>query len=64
MSGAGIEVVAITGEVLVWAVIFLASWQGKQAVGWIVSDGLLVLLAVIIGYRIWRLCRRGQQKSA
>jgi membrane protein implicated in regulation of membrane protease activity len=61
MYGAYIEAIAITGGILVWIGVFVASWQGKLGVSWVISDGFLAFLAVMVAYRLWRICcRRGQ----
>ena len=58
MSDARAELLLVALGILAWAAIFQASAQGLLHVSWIVSDGLLVLLALMIGYGLWRIWRR------
>ena len=64
MPGARIEILLIVTGLIAWAAIFVASAQGLLHVSWIVSDGLLALLAFGIGYCLWRFyCRRDQKRA-
>ena len=38
------ESIVIAAGLLAWVGIFVASWQGKLGVSWVVSDGLLAFL--------------------
>lgn len=58
------ESIVIAAGLLAWAGIFVASWQGKLGVSWVVSDGLLAFLAIVIAYRLWRVCRLWGRKRA
>ena len=58
MPDARAEIPVIIAGLLAWAAIFLASAQGLLHVGWMVSDGLLALLAAFVAWRLWRLYRR------
>jgi membrane protein implicated in regulation of membrane protease activity len=58
------ESIVIAAGLLAWVGIFVASWQGKLGVSWVVSDGLLAFLAIVIAYRLWRVCRlRGRKRA-
>lgn len=57
------DTILITGALLAWVGIFVASAQGKLHVSGLVSDGLLAVLAVFIAYRLWRVCRRWSRKG-
>lgn len=63
MSGARSDFAIITAGLLAWVGIFWASAQGMLGVSWLVSDGLLALLAVMVLYRIWRMARRRERKD-
>jgi hypothetical protein len=58
MSQARIDAMVIAGALLAWIGVFLASAQGLLHVSWMVSDGLLALLALVIAHRLWRVWRR------
>lgn len=62
MSGARSDSVVITVCVVAWVAIYIASAQGLLHVSWMVSDGLLALLALMIAYRLWRMVRRRGRK--
>ena len=58
MSAGRFDAFLITGCILAWAGIFLASAHGMLHVSGKVSDGLLALLAIVIAYRLWRFWSR------
>ena len=64
MSDTRIDIILITVGLLVWVGIFVASWQGKLGVSGLVSDGLLALVGIAVGYRFWRMVRRWSRKGA
>ena len=55
MAGARREIILVAAGILAWLGIFVASWQGALGVSGTISDSLLVFLAVVIAYRLWRL---------
>jgi hypothetical protein len=64
MADSRVEIIVIAAGLVAWAAIFWASAGGLLPVSWIVSDGLLALLAAGIGYCFWRVYRRRGHNGA
>jgi sulfite exporter TauE/SafE len=64
MSQGRIDIFLIIGSILAGAGIFLAASQGLLPVSGKITDGVLILLSIIILHRAWRLYRRRSRLRA